>query len=109
MPQFTAETARIAAAKSHAPDSARFLPPLPEAVKPLDPYIEQRLLRVRKQLNKIDGMIEEELDPAKLDRLASAQARLSEQERQLANRPLPGTLKPQSPKRTKSQSVEPID
>jgi hypothetical protein len=61
-----------------------------------DPFILSRLVRVRKQLDRIDGMIERETDPMKLDRLASAQARLAEQERLLAGRPMPGSLKPKS-------------
>lgn len=81
----------------------------PTANPIVDPYLQARLIRVRKQLNKIDGLIESEEDPSKLDRLASAQARLSEQERQLSGRPLPGTLKPQSPKRAKSQDAQPLD
>lgn len=52
-----------------------------------------RLARVRKQLLEIDRMMTEEIDPAKLDRLASASIRLNEQERQLSNRSLPATIK----------------
>jgi hypothetical protein len=43
---------------------------------------------------KLDKMIADEEDPQKLDRLASAQARLSEQERILDGRPLPGSRRP---------------
>jgi hypothetical protein len=39
-------------------------------------------------------MMMTEEDPAKIDRLASAQARLAEQERLLAGRPLPGSRRP---------------
>ena len=53
-----------------------------------------RLERVRLQLDRIDAMMLVEVEPALLDRLASAQARLSEQERILAGRPLPGSRKP---------------
>jgi hypothetical protein len=49
------------------------------------------------QLDRIDGMIEKETDPMKLDRLASAQARLAEQERLLAGRPMPGSFRPKKP------------
>jgi len=59
-------------------------------------FILSRLVRVRKQLDRIDSMIEKEKDPMKLDRLASAQARLAEQERLLAGRPMPGSLKPKA-------------
>jgi len=57
-------------------------------------YQQIRLARVRSQLDKLDAWILSEKDPQKLDRLASAQAKLAEQERQLAGRPMPGSLKP---------------
>lgn len=59
-----------------------------------DPYVNKRLARVRAQLERIDEMMEQELDPQRLDRLASAQARLSVQEFALANRPMPGSRRP---------------
>jgi hypothetical protein len=71
-----------------------------------DIYRTKRLGRVRKQLDLVDGMIEAEQDPAKLDRLASAQSRLSEQERQLSNRSLPPTLKAGPAPRSKRSSVQ---
>jgi len=61
---------------------------------PEDDYRSQRLLRVRKQLDRVDRMMMTEDDPSRLDRLASAQNRLSEQERILDGRPTPGQLKP---------------
>lgn len=60
----------------------------------LDPYTAQILTRTRKQVKSTLDMLESETDPQKIDRLASALARLNEIERQLANRPLPGSLKP---------------
>ena len=77
-------------------------------------FQEQRLVRVRKQLETIDGLIESEMlgdgDAATLDRLASAAVRLNEQERQLSNRSLPPTLKaPMKPtKRQSSDAPEPV-
>lgn len=65
-----------------------------------DDFTNRRLLRVRKQLNMIDDAIDDELrkddgpDGQRIDRLASASARLSEIERQLADRPLPGSRRP---------------
>lgn len=70
-------------------------------------YREVRLSRVRIQLDKLDEMLMSENDPAKLDRLASAQARLSEQERILAGRALPGSLKPVAPR--KSSHTAPVE
>lgn len=66
-------------------------------------YEVKTLVRVRLQLDMIFEQFIKEKDPSKLDRLASAQARLSEQERQLAGRPLPGSLRPTS-KSSKSSS-----
>lgn len=64
------------------------------SVQPDDIYKNQRLARVRKQLERIDAMMEKEREPQKLDRLASAQARLSAQEFALAGRPMPGSRRP---------------
>jgi hypothetical protein len=109
MPLFTTATAREMAARSHAArlkrttqrEAARVVAPgFPQAKPQQDDdalFIAKRLARVRKQLDRIDGMIEKEIDPMKLDRLASAQARLAEQERILAGRPMPGSLRPKKP------------
>ena len=69
--------------------------PLP-AILPADqdPLLAARILSVRRQLTRLDDLLEREKDPAKLDRLASAQFRLSETERILCNRPLPGSRRP---------------
>ena len=67
------------------------LAPLP--AEELSGYAQNRLARVRKQLDRIDALMLTETDPGKLDRLASAQNRLSEQERILAGRPLPGSIR----------------
>lgn len=58
-----------------------------------DKFTADRLRRVRKQLEKVDRMIDTETDPQKLDRLASAAARLNEQERQLSNRSMPPVIR----------------
>ena len=107
MPLFTSETAAEAARKSHSPDSARFRLPQVVAEPDDDPYLVARLNRVRAQLDKLDRMMISELDPAKLDRIASAQARLAEQERILAGRPLPGSRKPAQDRPQRRQSITP--
>jgi hypothetical protein len=63
-----------------------------------DIFRNRRLIRVRKQLDLIDQLIEDEMakdepDAGKLDRMANSALRLNEQERQLSNRSLPPTLK----------------
>lgn len=95
--RFTSANAREMAAKGHAARRER-IEQLRKAAEPDrnadESYKAQRLARVRKQLDRIDSLMEKEIDPQKLDRLASAQARLSEQERILAGRPLPGSHRP---------------
>lgn len=59
-----------------------------------DPYIAGRLTRVRKQIERLSDMLDSEIDPQKLDRLAAAIERLAKQEQNLAGRPLPGSFKP---------------
>lgn len=71
-------------------------------------YAKEVLTRTRKQVRATLDMLAIETDPQKLDRLASALARLNEIERQLANRPLPGSWKPQAPKPARTARAEPI-
>lgn len=102
MALITTETAREMSARGlEAKRQAALLRANGEPAKPLLPdekYRILRLSRVRRQLDKIDDMIADEDDPQRLDRLASAQMRLSEQERQLSGRSLPPTLRPKSGK-----------
>ena len=111
MPLFTPETASTAGklgamARWHSPKPEPepvTLPPIPEN------FAAIRLSRVREQLNRIDAMILEESDPQRLDRLASAQARLSEQERTLDGRPLPGSMRPSKASTARRPTVSPIE
>lgn len=100
---FTAENAaemgkrgNVALAESKLRKRALTADPSQETAE-AESFRKIRLLRVRKQLDSIDRAIDEAMagivDPAKLDRLASAAIRLNEQERQLSNRSLPPTLK----------------
>jgi hypothetical protein len=114
MPRFTTANAREMAARSQAArrqrEMQRQATSAMAAATPQpnprpgdnDQFVTKRLARVRKQLDRIDGLIEKETDPMKLDRLASAQARIAEQERLLAGRPLPGSRKPGKDHRTVS-------
>ncbi len=113
MPLITAATAREYAAKALAARkanrerqrnldqriadlTAKLAAIAPVSREELSGYPEERLRRVRKQLDRVDALILTEADPVKLDRLAAASMRLSEQERVLSNRPLPGSCKPRS-------------
>lgn len=62
------------------------------------PHEKRRLLRVREQLDRLDQMMMTENDPQRLDRIASAQSKLAEQERILDGRPLPGSRRPRETK-----------
>ena len=105
MPQFASANAREMAAKAQLArrmkadcgELAEKIPPQGSQTNPLepplDPYVATKLSRVRCQLARLHDMLDDETDPQKLDRLASAIARLSELERQLANRPLPGSIR----------------
>lgn len=70
-----------------------------------DGYLEKRLKTVRAQLDRIDTLMASEEDPQRLDRLASAQARLAEQERLLADRPMPGSKRPAPERAPRSRSL----
>ena len=124
MPHFTKENARENAAKGNAKrwDNYRQAiargelpkkkikpepapepePPQPIAIQPAMPPLEfekfplSQLGRVRKHLGRLNNLLDHETDPQKLDRLASATAKLCEVERILAGRPLPGSHRPKS-------------
>ena len=106
---FTAQTARLAAQRSVASraiasqrrkEQPKAEPlPKPAAVQAVDDYAQAVLERTRTQLDLVAQRITEELesdmpDTRRLRDLADAQHKLSEQERILAGRPLPGSKKP---------------
>lgn len=124
--KFTSETAKIAAQKSAESRRQTPLRAVPTGYKvvpaamvdvelnvPTGPsYAEQRLARVRNQLDLVDCRIREEAakqtpDGQLLNWLAAAQARLNDQERELSGRPLPGTLKPTAKPAKVSYDLQP--
>lgn len=120
MPLFTPAVAREMAAKALASKlrnkAMRLLNPpsqlpspalvaLVTALSPDDAYRLSRLACVRAHLDRLDKMLQTEKDPRDLDRLASATARLSEQERLLAGRPLPGAHRPDLQQVAKGKSA----
>lgn len=119
MPLFTSETAREYGRRGNA---ARVLKRLREKALAADPAKENteasefrklRLARVRRQIEMLDTLIEDELkkgedcDPGKIDRLASAAARLNELERQHSNRSLPPVLKAEPAKKSRQRTELP--
>lgn len=65
-----------------------------QAIPQPDDFTLVTLSRVRDQMSLLADMMKKEKDPARLDRLAAAFGKLAEVERQLAGRPLPGSLRP---------------
>lgn len=115
--QFTAANAREMAAKSA--QARRRLPLEPvqptvaagELADPIPDYHSKRLTRVRVQLNTLDSRLEDEMrrtrpDARKIKELVDAQIRLSEQERILAGRPLPGSHRPIKPRADRPQTPQ---
>jgi hypothetical protein len=83
-------------------------PPVPAIPPAPKDEIEGQLQRLVTHRDRIDEMIAGETDPAKLDRLSSARARLFEQWRILANLPLPGSRRPPKERRRFDFVQEPI-
>lgn len=97
------ESRRLAEAERLKAEQEAAANPQP-APETLD-FAKQRLIRVRTQLDRLDAMAAEELDTKRLKELADATSRLQEQERQLAGRPLPGTLKPSQAKQRRPEPM----
>lgn len=68
-----------------------------------DDYLKERVSRTREKILKIENMIDSCTQPKELDQLASALTRLSELERILSGRPLPGSKKPAAERPGKRQ------
>jgi hypothetical protein len=105
--RFNPETARLAAFARHTAQPS----PAPDP-QHKDPFTTDQRDTVRAQMKRLNGLMKEEADPQKLDRLASAYAKLAEQERILDGRPLPGSHRPSAgPTRRQSAAnmPQPID
>ena len=107
-PPWTPEQARDNARKSNAAQAAKRaaspeikpdLPPAESEDDSPDAFHSRKLVRVRRQWTALDRMIESETEPAKLDRLIAALARIEEIERRLSQRSLPATLRANGPVR----------
>jgi hypothetical protein len=61
---------------------------------PDDPYLRERLKETREDIVKARARLGKAKSGSEFNRIADAIAKLSELERQLSGRPLPGTLKP---------------
>jgi hypothetical protein len=110
MPPFTRENAAIMSAKGNAsrwsrprqsnpPAEAPEIPAeIPQTIVEVESFTSRRLTRVRDQLERLDRMAAEEDDPKRIKELADATTRLSEQERILDGRPMPGSRRPPTDK-----------
>jgi len=113
MARFTAANAREMAAESHKARSQRLAsgnpagdssPQTPLTTPQLPAYLAKRLTRVRGQLDLLDKHMDELLsadtvDEQAVERAARASAALSELERTLDGRPLPGSMRPRPERR----------
>ena len=110
---FTSANAREMNARSHAAkrakarDAAQPPPETPQAPS-TDAFVSRRLARVRALLDDIDDQLAKARDPLDRERLARAANVLSEQERILDGRPLPGARKPGPLKQLRDVPLAPI-
>lgn len=124
MSLITTANAREMSAKANASrwskwraDKAELVPAdsnvIPAGIPEVDSFRFERLQRVREHLRQIDTQIAQQTrkpnpDGQTLNWLCTAQARLSEQERVLAGRPMPGSLRPSRPGRQRGTTAEPV-
>jgi hypothetical protein len=108
MPLFTRENAAMLGQKGAIARWAKPPePPLPETIAQMtEEFADRRLMRVREQLEKLDALAAGEKDTKRLKELADATTRLSEQERILAGRPLPGSRRPSSDKQERRRILD---
>lgn len=123
MPQhrWTPEEAKVYASQGQAALVAKRLAfthssPQSRFRDPPDTFIRKRLARVRRQVELVDQAIEGELrkpdaDGQRVDRLAAASMRLSDQEFALAGRSKPGNTRPgiAKPVRRSQEQSGPLD
>jgi hypothetical protein len=104
MPRFSRENAREMSARGNVVRWSRWRAAQPATATtsatpaplpaPEQQYSATRLTRVRMLLDRLDQLLATETDPQKLDRLAAAADKLSQQECWLSGRPRPGVRKP---------------
>jgi len=70
-------------------------------------FAANRLIRVRRLLNRIDAMLESESDPEEVERLCRSAKALSEQECYLSGRPRPGIRRVSSRDSQQQQPLPP--
>lgn len=109
MARFTAQNAKAMAERSHVPGVKRYGGMENRAARlafNAEVFRLKSINRVRRQLVKLFMAIDSETDPARIDKLASAISRLTEIERVQVGRPMPGSLRPITERRS-SANIEP--
>ncbi len=109
----TCENARELGRKGNLIRWSRPKPENPIATPIANPTIEpdfasQRLVRVRQEILRQDEMQKASKDPDEIEKLSRSLKALSEQERILAGRPMPGSLKPSSKPARRLAPAEPM-
>jgi len=96
MSKFTIETAQEYAARSNAARRANKERNTQAVISglPDDPYIRERVRRTREEIVRLEAGLANHPEPRDAAYLSTALSKLSELERQLSGRPLPGTLRP---------------
>ena len=103
---FTCENAKENSQKGHLAKLAKKEAQAKGRYDEASIYAEKTKLRVRGMLERACDLFDDEDDANKIDRLASAVAKLAELDRQLSGRPLPGTLRPVVTAREKWSDIE---
>ena len=85
------------------------LPPAPPPPPENPDALGLKVHRLELQLARLDNMLDSETDATKLDRLASASARLFDQWRILKNIPKPGSRRPGRERPQRLSPVQPLD
>lgn len=93
---FTVENAKAYSAKGHAArwQNRPVLTDVAVALAEHDRYLARRIARARRQLDRLDQMMETEADLDKLERVSAAQQRVWTQYRELTGLPSPGQRRP---------------
>jgi hypothetical protein len=104
---------RLLAAEDERLTQAAENPPIKPADSP-DDFVSRKLERVRLQWGKLDALLAEQLDKSILDagaidRIVAALCRVAELERTLSGRPMPGSFRPEKPRRQVQGFTPPTD
>lgn len=97
---FTPATAALQAVKGHAARKQRKIEHAQMVAIMGDqlPYVAAQVADVRAHIDRLSSLLRDSTDPQTIERLSRAMAVMSERERVLAGRPLPGARRPDKEK-----------